>query len=1003
MRIICGIFIVVRIGDIMNKKGFTLMELLTVIVVLGVIASITVPIVLRRIEDSTRKSFEVQAKIVLRTISDQMLEKSGLNPEGITLTYLKEQAKLSVSNYESLKVRLIGDKPFIILYGKNDWANLVAYGTYDKVDISSTSDYAENATAPTITLVGNSSMTVGKDSTYVESGATYSDDKDTQEYLANNYIISGKVKTSIPGDYILTYTIYDSSGNKASVQRTVTVLDYALLDIAFGTNGSSNPAKTRSTTVTVSGTNLNASSLKYLWSTATATPSEGSFSSTFTNGGNITSTSNLSGTYYLWILAKDTAGNPTIKSSKAFILDNEAPMIVMNGTSMDLALNSTYKELGAKAYDNIDGNITSNIVKSGTVNTGIAGTYTITYQATDTAGNSKTETRTVVVSSTTEGAVFTFGYTGAAQTFTVPVSGNYFIELWGAQGGNGNTALANNGSLVYGGKGAYVAGTISLTANSPLYVYVGSQGGSNIPATNVAGGYNGGGISGKDSQGGGGGGGATDIRTVSGLWNDTSSLRSRIIVAGGGGGSSNWTNGTSGGAGGALIGGVGILNPGSVAHTLAAGGTQTTGGAPGGSAGIGTSGGFGYGGNSHNVHGGGGGSGYYGGGGSGYISSGVSSGAGGSSFISGYSGSNAINISGTHTGQSIHYTGYSFINPVMLAGNQNIPTPAGGIQTGNSGNGYAKITYIKPSSTTVNMLIVAGGGGGGSYVGGGGGGGGVYEGTRTLSTGGYKIVVGAGGSGGTAVRSDNETNGENSYISGGGIELVALGGGRGARYSDQSGYAGGSGGGAGGCQSGGGLGGLALQPKLMIGSYGNRGGNMFGGRPNNETSARGGGGAGSQALDSYCTEPGDGGDGYLSSISGTPLYYGGGGGGGSYYPADFGSGRAGNGGLGGGGGGGAFTNGAPGQGGKGGINLGETPTLNMGAAGQGIGGAGGANTGGGGGGCGHSDRGGNGGSGIVIIRYPGPQRATGGTVTSSGGYTIHTFTNVGTSAFVLYK
>jgi hypothetical protein len=39
---------------------------------------------------------------------------------------------------------------------------------------------------------------------------------------------------------------------------------------------------------------------------------------------------------------------------------------------------------------------------------------------------------------------------------------------------------------------------------------------------------------------------------------------------------------------------------------------------------------------------------------------------------------------------------------------------------------------------------------------------------------------------------------------------------------------------------------------------------------------------------------------------------------------------------------------------------------------------------------------GAGGSGIVIIRYSGAQRGTGGTVTSSGGNTIHTFTTSGT-------
>jgi hypothetical protein len=33
---------------------------------------------------------------------------------------------------------------------------------------------------------------------------------------------------------------------------------------------------------------------------------------------------------------------------------------------------------------------------------------------------------------------------------------------------------------------------------------------------------------------------------------------------------------------------------------------------------------------------------------------------------------------------------------------------------------------------------------------------------------------------------------------------------------------------------------------------------------------------------------------------------------------------------------------------------------------------------------------------LVVIRYLGSQRGTGGSVTSSGGYTIHTFTSSGT-------
>jgi hypothetical protein len=65
------------------------------------------------------------------------------------------------------------------------------------------------------------------------------------------------------------------------------------------------------------------------------------------------------------------------------------------------------------------------------------------------------------------------------------------------------------------------------------------------------------------------------------------------------------------------------------------------------------------------------------------------------------------------------------------------------------------------------------------------------------------------------------------------------------------------------------------------------------------------------------------------------------------------------------------------------------------------GGDGGANTGGGGGGVGQSQYqsytgiGGAGGSGIVVIRYAGAQRTTGGTVTMDKGYTYHAFTTSG--------
>jgi hypothetical protein len=70
---------------------------------------------------------------------------------------------------------------------------------------------------------------------------------------------------------------------------------------------------------------VNTSSLKYLWNTSTTAPTEASFTSTFTNGGTLTSPAGVTGGYYLWILAKDTAGNTLIARTNVFNIDNTVP------------------------------------------------------------------------------------------------------------------------------------------------------------------------------------------------------------------------------------------------------------------------------------------------------------------------------------------------------------------------------------------------------------------------------------------------------------------------------------------------------------------------------------------------------------------------------------------------------------------------------------------------------------------------------------------------------
>lgn len=322
-------------------------------------------------------------------------------------------------------------------------------------------------------------------------------------------------------------------------------------------------------------------------------------------------------------------------------------------------------------------------------------------------------------------------------------------------------------------------------------------------------------------------------------------------------------------------------------------------------------------------------------------------------------------------------------------------TPALGMHRMNTTTGFAEywngsawIVYGSASPPSVEYVVVAGGGGGAGSgsccVGAGGAGAGGYRSSVTgESSGGgaaaeaalvvtpgssYTVTIGAGGSGASGGAS---AAGSNSVFA----SITSLGGGGGGNYQNGNSTTGGSGGGAcffspGTTYPNPGLAGTAGQ--------GYAGGNDL---SNVFPSIGGGGGGGAGAVGGVCTSslPANGGIGVQTSISGTPTYYAGGGGAG--VRCNLGSALAG------------------GTGGLGGGGTGSS----SGGSGQT---SGGANTGGGGGGgVGGINVNGftQGGSGIVIIRYPSVYKdatATGTfSKTSSGGYTIYTFTGSGTISF----
>lgn len=186
----------------------------------------------------------------------------------------------------------------------------------------------------------------------------------------------------------------------------------------------------------------------------------------------------------------------------------------------------------------------------------------------------------------------TFDYIpeGQEQTLTIPATGWYTIQAYGAEGGASTTNAGGTGNSKLGGKGGLSSIVYQFTQGQTLYIYCGGKGGNASLGTNGGGaaGWNGGGKGGdgyNSSIGGGGGGGATHVATsqIGNITNSNSLFTGEassptaksglILVAAGGGGGAY--NSCVAGAGGGASGGHGTNAQGNDSYP--GGGTLSTG------------------------------------------------------------------------------------------------------------------------------------------------------------------------------------------------------------------------------------------------------------------------------------------------------------------------------------------------------------------------------------------------------------------------------------------
>ena len=258
--------------------------------------------------------------------------------------------------------------------------------------------------------------------------------------------------------------------------------------------------------------------------------------------------------------------------------------------------------------------------------------------------------------------VFDFDYTGSEQTFTVPISGTYKLETWGAQG-----MISGWGGE--SGCGGYSSGLINLKESETIFI---NTGGTN--------GYNGGNISSRAETFGGG---ATHFATKSGLLSELENYKDDIlIVSGGAGGAERQRGGDGGGyignSGSSLVSGWQIFGKGGTQNSGGTGKEDTTGNAMYDVNGTFGHGGYGTGNSDSGAYGGGG---FYGGG--------ATTGAGGAGGGSGYIGNPLLKDKVMYC-YNCEESNEVSNKTISTTCNEEMPTS----YCAKKGNGYARITLI---------------------------------------------------------------------------------------------------------------------------------------------------------------------------------------------------------------------------------------------------------------------------------------------------------------------
>ncbi|MCC6144074.1 MAG: DUF5011 domain-containing protein, partial [Candidatus Hydrogenedentes bacterium] len=233
--------------------------------------------------------------------------------------------------------------------------------------------------APQVTLLGANPLVVECGEAFSDPGATAMDDRDGD--LTPLISVSGSVDTSRTGITTLIYRARDSANNTGQATRVVQVKDTTAPVLSlFGGDEIIVPCKV-----------------------AFVDPgfaAEDACAGDLTDEVEVSGTINtaVTGTYLRSYSVSDVAGNTVEALRTVHVADTTPPVLgLLGGSTVVVECGGAYLEPGFTATDSCEGNLSGSVAVNGSADLNTPGDYTLTYTATDGAGNTTQVQRTVAV------------------------------------------------------------------------------------------------------------------------------------------------------------------------------------------------------------------------------------------------------------------------------------------------------------------------------------------------------------------------------------------------------------------------------------------------------------------------------------------------------------------------------------------------------------------------------------------------------------------------------